>query len=269
MMKTRRSFAPIVALAALTLVTNSAAQAPEPSLSNIPKEGPGYKLLDRGSVGTPLPGLKTPLARAPGLKTHGSPMATVFHPTAGPGITMVSIGFFPIMAPTPTAFVGNFYTAPGDFPTSYYPFFITGAFAFGTGPPTMNVLGAGVAPAPFPAGTMMWAAFATAPFPGPPAMTSGILGAPGIFPHSPPTVAVPPGLGVACGLLSFPGGVPGAGALAFPALPRPSRVSFIGPPVGTMDFLSTATFILSNAVVAGCYISGATVPVELQSFSIE
>jgi len=260
MKKAQILLATILALTALLLVTQSLAQAPEPSLDNIPKKGPGYELLDRGSAST---------AWQPPVKTHMSPMATVFHPGAGPGITMVSIGFFPTMAPGPVAFVGNFYTAPADFPTSYYPFFVTGAFAFGTGPPTMNVLGAGVAPAPFPVGTMMWAAFATAPFPGPPAMTSGILGAPAIFPHSPPTVAVPTGLGVACGVLSAPGPGPGAGALAFPPTPRPFRVTFNGPPVSAMDFLATATFVLPNAVVAGCFISGATVPVELQAFSID
>ena len=59
--------------------------------------------------------------------THASPMNTLFHPGATAGITMVSIGFFPTMAPA--NFIGNFFTAPGDFPTSYWPFFVTGAFA--------------------------------------------------------------------------------------------------------------------------------------------
>lgn len=248
----------LVAIAAFTLAAAVDGQSSDIAWDDIPVKGNGYELLDRGATG---------FARPPIPKTHMSPMATLAHPMAGDAITMVSIGFFPTMAPA--SFIGNFYTAPGDFPTSYYPFFITGAFAFGTGPPTMVNLGAGAAPAPFPVGTMMWAAFATAPFPGPPAMTSGIFGAPGIFPHSPPTVAVPTGLGVACGMFSVPGPGPGIGALAFPATPRPFRVEFAGPPMGTMDFLTTATFVLPNAVVAGCYISGATVPVELQGFAID
>ena len=73
-------------------------------------------------------------------------------------------------------------------------------------------VGAGVAPGPFPVGTAMWAAFAIAPLPGPPAMTSGFFGGTGIFPHSPPTVGVPTGLGVACGILAVPAGGAGAGA---------------------------------------------------------
>ena len=261
MKKQLNAVALFVTFVALLFVAHATAQTPLPQPGDT---GPGFVMLDRDSMARPA----TPYQ--PAERTHMSPMATLSHTMAGPGVTMVSIGFFPIMAPTPIAFIGNFYTAPADFPTSYYPFFVTGAFAFGTGPPTMNVLGAGVAPAPFPIGTMMWAAFATAPFPGPPAMTSGILGAPGIFPHSPPTVAVPTGLGVACGLLSDVGvAAPGVGALAFVATPRPFRVSFVGPPVGAMDFLATATFVLPNAVVAGCFISGATVPVELQAYSVE
>ncbi len=269
-MMTRQTLASMAALACLLLVNTSIAQAPAPSLDDLPKEGPGYVLIDPEAVAKPAIRLldrgSTDNARIP-VKTHMSPMATLLHPGATPGITMVSIGFFPTMAPA--SFIGNFFTAPGDFPTSYYPFFITGAFAFGTGPPTMITLGAGAAPAPFPVGTMMWGAFITAGLPGPPAMTSGLFGAPGIFPHSPPTVAVPTGIGAACGLFSIPGPGPGVGALAFPPTPRPFRVSFAGPPMGTMDVLTTATFVLPNAVVAGCYISGATVPVELQSFSID
>ncbi|MDJ0654648.1 MAG: hypothetical protein QNJ40_10865 [Xanthomonadales bacterium] len=228
---------------------------------DIPESGPGYELLDRDAKGTPW---RTPYDKGP---PSPSPMATLQHPGATTGVTMVSIGFFPTMAPA--SFIGNFFTAPGDFPTSYYPFFVTGAFAWGTGPPTMATLGAGVANGPFPVGTMMWNGFATASLPGPPAMTSGLFGAPGIFPSTPPTVAVPTGAGVACGLFSVPGPGPGVGALAFPPTPRPFRVSFSGPPMGTQDFLATATFVLPNAVVAGCYISGATVPVELQHFSVE
>lgn len=261
MKRTRRFFPLIAALAALTLVGQLVAQAPEPSLDTIPKSGPGYELLDRGSVGTPL-------ARAPGVKTHVSPMATLDVGMATTGLTMVSIGFFPVGGPSPSAFIGNFFTAPADFPTSYYPFFVTGAFAWGTGPPTMVTLGAGVAPAPFPVGTMMWAAFVTAGVPGAPAMTSGFFGGTGIFPHSPPTVGVATGLGVACGLFAVPAGGAGAGAIIVtPAMDRP-RFTFNGPPMGP-DLLTSATFFLDNNMASGCYISGATVPVELQSFSIE
>ena len=131
MERTRSCLPLVVVLVASTLAGHSVAQDPQPSWDDIPQKGPGYELLDRGATGTPL--ALTP----PGLKTHMSPMATLSHPMAGPGITMVSIGFFPTMAPA--SFIGNFYTAPGDFPTSYYPFFITGAFAFDTGPPTMVV----------------------------------------------------------------------------------------------------------------------------------
>ena len=68
----------------------------------------GFELLDRGDSGLSYRGA---------AKTHMSPMATLAHPGAGPGVTMVSLAFLPTMAPA--SFIGNFYTAPGDFPTSF------------------------------------------------------------------------------------------------------------------------------------------------------
>lgn len=225
-----------------------------------PRSAKAGRLLDRGDG----------VQRGSGNlnRTHVSPMATLDVPPATLALTMVSIGFFPTMAPGPSAFIGNFFSPVADFPPSYYPFFVTGAFAWGTGPPTMVTLGAGVATGPFPVGTAMWAAFATAGVPGPPAMTSGFFGGAGIFPHSPPTVGVPTGLGVACGIYSVPAGGAGAGAIIVtPAMDRP-RFTFNGPPLGP-DLLASATFFLDNNMASGCFISGATVPVELQSFSIE
>ena len=230
-MKFRAGFGgSLLGLAALFLIATSGAQTPEGQSSRfagVPDEGPGYQIIDNSAL---LDRGGSFLKADPTTRTHTSPQAVLSHPGAGPGITMVSIGFFPTMAPA--SFIGNFYTAPGDFPTSYYPFFVTGAFAFATGPPTAIRLGAGVAPGPFPVGTQMWAAFFTAAQAGPPAMTSGIFGGTGIFPHSPPSGGVITGQGVACGMFSIPGPGPGVGALAFPPMPRPSRVSFAGPPDG-------------------------------------
>ena len=216
-------------------------------------------LLDRGGEST------RPTAGPPPTM-----MATLAVGSATPGITMVGVLGGATMLPAP-AFYGNFFAAPTDFPSSWYPFDVTGVFAWQTmvpAPPGDFVLGAGVAPGPF-AGDMgtMWAAFGTAMVPFPMFMTPSLIGAPGNLPSPLPVPSGSPALGVACGLLTFPAG-PFLGAIVPTASPRDAR-SFNGPPIGPDVLLPPPTFGLFLHWVSGCFVSGATVPVELQSFHVE
>lgn len=257
MLNVTSKWALLILLSSLLLITQAKAQDQNGWVKIEPNQ-PSVNLLDRGS------------AKAGNVQNKGPmPTNTLQVGVATPAITMVSIGFFPTMLTGGAeGFIGNFFTAPADFPTSYFPFFVTGAFAWGTGPPTMVTLAAGVAPGTFMVGTVMWDGFVTAGVAGPPSMTSGFFGGKGIFASTPPTVST--GQGCVCGLRSLSGPGPGVGAVAFPASGGTrARFEFSGPPVATVDQMVSATFVLDNQVAAGCYISGATVPVELQSLTVE
>ncbi|MCG8460810.1 MAG: hypothetical protein MI919_31385, partial [Holophagales bacterium] len=250
-----------IGLMLLLGVTTTVAQDP-----GVPAaEGPrSLHLLDRGDSGDP--------------GTTGPPMtmmATLAVGSATPGVTSISVVGSASMVTQP-AFYGNFFTAPSEIPPGWYPFEVTGVFAwhnFAPSPPGSLFLGAGVAPGPFPGdmGTM-WAAFGTAMVPVPPFMTPAVIGAPGNLSPALPVPSPMPFMGVACGLLTSPtgpGGGPLLGAIVPPASPLKDAQSFNGPPFGP-DFLVPEPPIgLFIQWVAGCYVSGATVPVELQSFTIE
>ena len=224
-------------------------------------EGRSLHLLDRGGE-----------TARPDVAGPGTMMTTLAVGSATPGLTMVSVVGSATMITAP-AFYGNFYSAPTDFPSSWYPFDVTGVYAwfsFPPAPPADLVLGAGVAPGPF-AGDMgtMWAAFGTAMQPVPPFMTPGVAGAPGNLATPLPVPAASPSLGVACGLLTSPLPTgPLLGAIVPPASPRDAR-SFNGPPFGGDVLAPPPSIGLFLQWIAGCYVSGATVPVELQSFHIE
>lgn len=219
-------------------------------------------LLDRGGEESP--------SHAPGPPTM---MATLAPTLATPGLTMISVVGNATMLPPP-AFYGNFFVAPSDFPSSWYPFDVTGVFAwhsFAPFPPADLVLGAGVAPGPFPGdmGTM-WAAFGTAMEPVPMFMTPAVIGMPGNLATPLPVPSGSPALGVACGLRTSPLPTgPLLGAIVPPASPVKQAQSFNGPPIGGDVLVPPPAIGLFLQWVAGCYVSGATVPVELQSFHVE
>lgn len=242
----RRRFVPIVMLAASILVADSVAQDPAP------RAGGSLELLDRGSAEA-------------GLHGHGpAMMATLAVGAATPGVTVV--GVLEVVGPMLPAYQGNFYVAPTDFPTSWYPFDVTGVFAFGgmlTPPPPGIMVGAGVAPGPFTGGGgTMWAAFSAMTYPVPPGMTPMVFGMPGSI--APGMVPVTAPEGVACGIFNDPVAGPHLGGLTL--APVSTVFTFNGPPAG--DFLAPGAPALISWV-AGCFVSGATVPVELQSFHVD
>ena len=249
----------IAAFAACFLVTGSGAQDPavqtdDPSRST--------HLLDRGSAGVN--------AAVPGPPPTVM-MATLAAGSATPGLTSISVVGAPTMV-TPPAFYGNFYIAPTDFPPSWYPFEVTGVFAWHNFAPSTGslFLGAGVAPGPFSGGLgTMWAAFGTAMVPVPAFMTPAVIGMPGNLASPLSVPSTSPVLGVACGLYSAPNPPgPMLGAIVPPASPKQAQ-TFDGPPLGSDFLLPPPTIGLFLQWVAGCYVSGATVPVELQAFHVE
>ncbi len=211
-------------------------------------------LLDRGSgkdlSSQTLKGKRGPL-----------PTNTLSNLMGTPGVTIGMIMTFAPPAP-PGVFHGYFFVPGVDFPTSYHPFSVTGAYVWG-GPPILAspVLGAGVAPGPFTAMTGTWAGFTAVPVPAGPFSPGMIFGAKGLFAGVP----VATGFGVCCG---FDPGVAGAvlggltpgtgGGKPLQAFVPPGTASGMGPLPAP-----PATY------VAGCFITGATVPVELQSFHID
>ena len=234
----------ILTLVALSLVVLPApAQSPEPA-------GSSADLLDRGD-----------LASESGVvsKTHTGLMTTTLANLMGtPGVT---IGAIMVGAPpAPVGVFHGYFFSPGiDFPTSYHPFFVTGAYVWGA-PPILGspIIGAGAA---MSIGAMV-GAFAAVPVPFGAFSPGMIFGGMTLFPHSPPAVSVPTGSGVACG---FDPGVAGA------VLGGLTAGTGGGKPVVAFAAGGTVTPIaaMPGTYVAGCFIAGATVPVELQSFHIE
>ncbi len=263
----KRSLFAMLTAAAMTWVAVSLAQAPDPPAG----DRPSLDLLDRGSLEDAK--LKLP------AKTHttaGLMTGVLFNmlgagsPT--PGVTFGVIGALgPIGIGAPGAFFGYFFAPAADFPTTWGTFFVTGAYAFVGGPLIMAgapILAAGVGTPPITAG-MMFMPFPAVPAPTPAVTGSAmVFGMPGIFAHTPSTgVLVPAGAGVACGVDLFPvgGGLPGSvagiGAIVTGTGGRP--LSVFGPS-GLMTTPAPA-----GTYVVGCFVTGATVPVELQAFEIE
>lgn len=250
----------LLVLVVFVVVVDAPAQSPSPGEA---VTSPDLDLLDRGSV-------------APSLGEAGrSPtamMATLVGGSATPGLTMVSVVGSATMAGGP-AFYGNFFVAPADFPTTWYPFNVTGVYAwhnFAPSPPASLFLGAGVAPGPFTGGMgTMWEAFGTAMVPVPAFMTPAIIGMPGNLATPLPVPSGMPLQGIACGLYTdpLPNG-PLLGAIVPPASPRQAQ-SFNGPPFGSDLLLPPPAIGLFLHWAAGCYVSGASVPVELQAFEVE
>ncbi len=234
------------------LVPASIAQGPAPAASSL-------DLLDRGgaSAGTEQPGGRTHT----GLMT-----ATLANLLGTPGVTIAAI-----MTAAPAApvgiFHGYFFTAStaltmispgGMFPTSYQPFFVTGAYVWGAPPIFASpIVGAGVA---MSVGAMV-GAFTAVPVPAGVFSPGMIFGGMTLFAHS-PAITVPVGSGVACG---FDPAV--AGAVLGGLTPGTGG----GKPVVAFAPGMTVTPIAAPPAtyVAGCFIAGALVPVELQSFHIE
>ncbi len=249
----KRSWFAFLILIALTLVMTSVAQGPTPS-----PEASSRDLLDRGSAAAPKAD----------TRTHTFMTATLANLAGTPGVTLGAAG---AVAPVAMSVFNGYFYVPGvDFPTSYHPFFVTGAYALigFLGPPgtAAPILAAGVAPGPFTVGTGTWAAFTAAPgTPLTPFSPGMVFGMKSMFAHSPPTVSVPPGFGVACGIDPISAGSFLAGLLPGTGGGKPLHAFMPpGPGSGLMPIAaSPATY------VAGCYITGATVPVELQSFHID
>lgn len=243
----RNRFLPTLMAMALLLVPVSVAQDPAPERGDL-------DLLDRGSdAGDFSRGMTATLAV--GLATPGVTFMAI-----GAGTSLMGIG--------PPAYQGNFYVAPADFPPSWYPFSVTGAFAYGLmlPPPTVvptAMVAAGVAPGPFtPPG--MWAGFGTAMVPLPPFMTDMVFAGP--LASALPVTAP---LGVACGIYVDPVTGPHLGGITMPVPTMAGPLfNFNGPPTTTMDTLAFA-FSAFIEWAAGCFVTGATVPVELQSFHVD
>ena len=233
----RRTILLIAAACCVTFAISAVAQQPTQTRSN---------LLDRGGD---APQSLVGDTRGP------LPTATLANGAGSPGVTIGAIMTF--APPAPVGVFHGYFFAPGvDFPTSYFPFNVTGAYIW-AGPPILGspVIGAGAAPS---TGGMV-GSFTSMAVPFGPFSPGMIFGAKGLF----GTVGIPVASGgVACG---FDPGVAGAvlGALTPGTGGGKPIVAFA--PGGTVTPIAAppATY------VAGCYITGATVPVELQSFSIE
>lgn len=205
-------------------------------------------------------------------------MNTLANMAGTPGVTLGAI-----MTGAPAAAPGVFagYTFSGTpmalggsmpasmFRTTWIPFGVTGAYAFVLGAPFVGAtpaLGAGVGMLPFTSTTGTWAAFdsAAATLFGPfsPGMVYGMAG---IFTGTMAPMVTMTGQGIACGFdVVAPGAVlggltPGTGG------GKPIN-NFVGPGAGSGAGPIAAP---PATYVAGCYISGSTVPVELQSYSVE
>lgn len=235
------------------------------STSVFAQKGTDADLLDRGQA--PNGGFAVP-------KTHTTPslMTGVLANLAGtPGVTPAAIMTFAPPAP-PGVFHGYFYSpsaaltmiSPGGmFPSSYQPFFVTGAYAFAGGAPFLvaPVVGAGSAAM---IGSML-GSFTAVPSPAATPFSPGmVIGGMSIFMHSPPALSIPVGFGVACGFDVGPGG-------SSPMLGGLTPGTGGGKPVVAFAPGATVTPIVATPAtyVAGCFIEGALVPVELQSFELD
>lgn len=205
-------------------------------------------LMDRGgtAVGEPSSGPRANNTLAVGAAT---PMAS---PSMS-AIPFVGTGHI----------VGNLFLPVVDFPTSWYPFWITGAFAFEA--LTTNVT-AQVGAAVIVPGTT--AAVLTAQLgPMSPATSPGaLIGGPGLWPGSPAgPLPVAVGQGVLAGaLITHPMSGERLAGIASPMSPRIVNAALPTPMAPVF-----VPMIPPGEYIAGAFVSGATVPVELQAFHVE
>lgn len=226
-------------------------------------------LLDRGSSHNAVRGpAPTNALTNPG----GSPGVTLGMimtgaPAAAPG---VFAGYVFVSTPAPT--MATMGAPQSAIPTSWLPFQVTGAYAFALGAPFVGgaapILGAGVGPLMTPFTIAAWnpGGFIGLPGTAPGAFSPGmVFGMAGLFSTGSAPFVSAASDAVACGFdVVVPGAVlggltPGTGG------GRPI-VNFVPP--GTMS--GAAPVAAPPATyVAGCFVSGATVPVELQTYSID
>jgi hypothetical protein len=208
-------------------------------------------LMDRGSAPVHKPGRATAIL-AVGAAT----------PMAAPGVA--APGFAP-----PGAVLGNLFVPGIDFPTSWYPFWITGAFAniavFGSTPQFLAVGAAVVSPATPMGIAHINTGLTHQPMSPPIPPPGGAVGGPGLWPGSPMgPLMVTAGRQVLAGAVITSPMMQGIAGLMSPMISRPLFSAFPSPmnPVGT-------PMIPPGEYIAGAFVSGATVPVELQSFHVE
>jgi len=177
------------------------------------------------------------------------------------------------------AFMGNLFQAGIDYPTSWHPFDVTGVFAWHwvTGTPhwSSTYLGAGQVPAGMQAGTWTAATWPGAGFAVHITGTgsvAGMRGGTGEF--APAAVPVASG-GCVCGLRTY-GTAIGFGQDGVGMNPGPGGnmhwAYFGGTSMYSVFWYDRDTgspSFPSFSGVAGCYVSGATVPVELMAFTVE
>ncbi|MDJ0656604.1 MAG: hypothetical protein QNJ40_20760 [Xanthomonadales bacterium] len=192
-----------------------------------------------------------------------TPTATLAIGGGTPGVTIGAIMAF-LPPANPGTFAGHLFSPGVEFPTSYHPFTVTGAYAWG-GPPILGspILGAGVFNAPQTDGSVTWQQFTSMATTFGPFSPGMIYGTRAIFGG----IQVLTGQGVACG---FDPGVAGAvlGAITAGVSKNPILFTNMGGTPATGSIFA-ATVNTPGTYVAGCYITGATVPVELQSFSVD
>jgi hypothetical protein len=227
-------------------------------------------LLDRG------------VARVKGLVDAGRNPALntlMVNPTNGPGATAASTYLW--WNGSAIAYMGNLFQGGADFPTSWYPFDVTGVFAWHwvTGAAHMSATylaaaslpngqqnGTWTLPAWPAAGEVQAVSFGNG-------MQAGMVGGKNLFAANP--VDVDAGEHCACGLRALNSvnfNQDGVGMN-----PNPGNDNTHWAYWGTLDIYAsywwqrnTATPVFPNYWgVAGCYVSGATVPVELLRLEVE
>lgn len=205
-------------------------------------------LMDRGT---------TPAAdSSSGTRANNTLAVGAATPMASPGMSAN-----PFLAPG--YIVGNLFLPVVDFPTSWYPFWVTGAFAFEalTTNVTAQVGAAVVVPgSPLAVVTAQLGPMSPATSPG------ALIGGPGLWPGSPAgPLPVAPGQGVLAGaLITHPMGGERLAGLAAPMSPRFANAALPTPMAPVF-----VPMMPSGEYIAGAFVSGATVPVELQAFHVE
>jgi len=176
------------------------------------------------------------------------------------------------------AYQGNYFGAPADFPSAWFPFDVTGVYAWhwvtGTVHPSATWLGAGHIPvgletgfgpsATWPGGGVQHVTFGNG-------LQTGVVGAQGNLPAAVPVATG----GCACGLRTY-GTADGFGqdgvGMNLGAGGNLHWAQWGTVPTYTQYYYSRNTATPSFPQydgIAGCYVSGATVPVELMSFDAE
>jgi len=211
-------------------------------------------LLDRGDAAAP----SGAAAGTPGTATLAVGAAT---PMIAPGAFV----FAPAVATG--AILGNLFGAPMDFPTGWHPFWITGVFAFAANMvvPLPVAAGAAVVSVATPMALFVAAGLTV---PGPTAVTppGALVNAAGAWAGSPmgPLPVLSGQLVLAGAVLSVPA-LQGLGGVMTPSAPRPLYWALPSP----MAAVVVSPMLPPGEYIAGAYVSGAAVPVELQAFHVE